>query len=116
MKAPPPLLVLLPPGADPTAAAAVMLQDNDATMERVADRGNAIEMANQPFYRFLAKTYVWHIVASAVALYAFGGLPAFLWGFCFRTAWRALLPALRRLLLGLRCSCAAQAPPRRRGA
>ena len=58
-------------------------------MVRVADRGNAEEMAKQPFYRFVASTYVWHIVASAVALYAIGGLPGFLWGFCFRTAWRA---------------------------
>ncbi len=63
------------------------LLDNDATLARVADRGNASDLAGQPFYRFLASTYVWHVVASAAALFALGGLPWLVWGICVRTAW-----------------------------
>lgn len=37
--------------------------------------------------RFIEKTYVWHIVASFAALYAFGGFPAVVWGGALRTIW-----------------------------
>ena len=30
---------------------------------------------------------MWHIAASAAALYALGGLPWLVWGFCVRTVW-----------------------------
>jgi stearoyl-CoA desaturase (delta-9 desaturase) len=63
------------------------LLDNEATIERVGDRSNAAELASQPFYRFMEKTYMWHIAASAAALYALGGLPWLVWGFCVRTVW-----------------------------
>jgi len=63
------------------------LLDNEATIERVGDRSNAKEMAEQPFYRFLEKTYMWHIAASAGLLFALGGLPWLVWGFCVRTVW-----------------------------
>lgn len=63
------------------------LLDNDATLERVADRSNATDMANQPFYSWLLKTYNWHVVASGALTYLIGGLPMFLWAFCFRTCW-----------------------------
>ena len=63
------------------------LLDNEATIERVGDRSNAAELAAQPFYRFLEKTYMWHIAASALGLYLLGGLPFLLWGFCVRTVW-----------------------------
>ncbi len=63
------------------------LLDNDATLERVADRGNAADLAGQRFYRALAATYGLHVVASAAVLYALGGLPWLVWGFCVRTAW-----------------------------
>jgi len=61
--------------------------DNDATLERVKDRSNAADMASQPFYRFMADTYIWHVVASAALLFALGGLPWLVWGFCVRTVW-----------------------------
>ena len=63
------------------------LLDNGATLERVADRNNAQDMAGQPFYRFIAATYPLHIVASAAVLFALGGLPWLVWGFCVRTVW-----------------------------
>ena len=63
------------------------LLDNQATLERVADRNNAQDMAGQPFYRFIAATYPLHVVASAAALFALGGLPWLVWGFCVRTVW-----------------------------
>ena len=45
------------------------------------------EIAAQPFYRWLEKTYIWHVVAWAAAFYALGGLPWLVWGFCVRTCW-----------------------------
>lgn len=63
------------------------LLDNDATLARVSNRSNAADMAGQPFYRFLATTYAWHVAASAAVLYALGGLPFLVWGFCLRTVW-----------------------------
>ncbi len=58
-----------------------------ATLERVGSRGNTGDLDEQPFYRFIQKTYVWHIVAMFVALYAFGGLPAVVWGGALRAVW-----------------------------
>ena len=63
------------------------LLDSDATLARVANRSNAQDMASQAFYQFIAKTYPIHVVASAVALFALGGLPWLVWGFCVRTVW-----------------------------
>ena len=63
------------------------LLDNEATLKRVGDRSNAQEIAAQPFYRWLEKTYIWHVVAWAAAFYAAGGLPWLVWGFCVRTCW-----------------------------
>jgi len=49
------------------------LLDNDATIKRVGDRSNAKELADQPFYQFLEKTYIWHVMAWAAAFFAIGG-------------------------------------------
>ena len=45
-------------------------------LERVGSRGNTGDLDVQPFYKFIQRTYAWHVVAMFVALYAFGGLPA----------------------------------------
>ena len=58
-----------------------------ATLERVGVRGNTSDMDVQPFYRFIEKTYVWHVVASFVALFLAGGLPAVVWGGALRAVW-----------------------------
>ena len=63
------------------------LLDNEATLKRVGDRSNAKELAEQPFYQFMEKTYMWHVLAWALAFYAIGGLPWLVWGFCVRTCW-----------------------------
>jgi len=63
------------------------LLDHEAVEARVSDRSNANDMHKQWFYRFLEKTYVWHIVASFAALFAIGGWPAVVWGGALRTIW-----------------------------
>jgi len=63
------------------------LLDNEATLTRVSDRSNAVDIASQPFYQWLEKTYMWHVVGWAAAFYALGGLPWLVWGFCVRTCW-----------------------------
>lgn len=63
------------------------LLDDKATQERVHDRSNASDMIKDPFYAHLAKHYVWHVVAQFALLYAFGGLPAVVWGGALRICW-----------------------------
>eukprot|EP00475_Leptophrys_vorax_P043856 TRINITY_DN8580_c0_g1_i1.p1 TRINITY_DN8580_c0_g1~~TRINITY_DN8580_c0_g1_i1.p1 ORF type:complete len:392 (+),score=9.27 TRINITY_DN8580_c0_g1_i1:150-1325(+) len=63
------------------------LLDDKATQERVSVRNNIADMANDPFYNFIEETYVWHIVASVLLLYALGGFPYVVWGFGVRAVW-----------------------------
>ena len=60
-------------------------------------RGNTGDLDAQPFYRFITKTYPLHVVASFAALYAFGGLPALVWGGALRAVW-VRAPALSSTL------------------
>lgn len=41
---------------------------------------NASDLAKQPFYQFLEKTYAFHPIALGVLLYALGGFPFLVWG------------------------------------
>lgn len=41
----------------------------------------------QPFYKFIQRTYAWHVVAMFGALFAVGGLPAVVWGGAMRAVW-----------------------------
>jgi len=61
--------------------------DHTTTISRVGDRSNATDMAKQPFYTWLCDTYVLHMAASLLGLYALGGLPFVLWGGCVRVCW-----------------------------
>ncbi|GJP55276.1 hypothetical protein CLOM_g14256 [Closterium sp. NIES-68] len=63
------------------------LLDDVATQERVGVRNNIADMENDPFYDFIEATYVWHIVASVLLLYALGGFPWVVWGFGVRAVW-----------------------------
>lgn len=63
------------------------LLDNEATLQRVSDRRNAEDLSNQPYYRWLKDTYVWHVAAQFVALYLLGGFPAIVWGGALRMCW-----------------------------
>ena len=56
-------------------------------MERVGDRSNTADMEAQPFYRFIKKTYGWHVVGMFAGLFLLGGLPAVIWGGALRVAW-----------------------------
>lgn len=58
--------------------------DNAASHDRVGNRSNAKEMIEQPFYRFMQKTYSWHIAAAAALTFALGGWQGFVWAFCMR--------------------------------
>lgn len=57
------------------------------TLDRVGTRGNTSDLSCQPFYKFIEKTYAWHIVGMFGLLYAFGGLPAVVWGGALRAVW-----------------------------
>eukprot|EP00850_Spirogloea_muscicola_P007277 SM000036S13321 [mRNA] locus=s36:595281:597438:+ [translate_table: standard] len=63
------------------------LLDDEATQARVGNRGNVSDMAKDPFYRFIEKTYMYHIIGSGIILYSLGGLPFFVWGLALRTVW-----------------------------
>ena len=47
----------------------------------------APNLARMACCRFIEKTYPIHIAASFALLYAFGGLPALVWGGALRTVW-----------------------------
>eukprot|EP00898_Chlorokybus_atmophyticus_P007858 jgi/Chlat1/8073/Chrsp75S00603 len=63
------------------------LLDEKATLKRVGARANIADMESQPFYKWIQKTYIAHPIAFAGLLYAFGGLPAIIWGMCLRVVW-----------------------------
>ena len=58
-----------------------------ATDARAGMRSNCADMERQPFYRWIEETYPLHIMASAVALYAWGGFPYVVWGLAVRAVW-----------------------------
>jgi len=63
------------------------LLDSKATDARAGMRSNCADMERQPFYRWIEETYPLHIMASAVALYAWGGFPYVVWGLAVRAVW-----------------------------
>jgi stearoyl-CoA desaturase (delta-9 desaturase) len=63
------------------------LLDNAATLERVHDRSNVSDMNGDPFYEHLEKWFPVHVGLQFAALYAFGGLPALVWGGALRLVW-----------------------------
>lgn len=44
------------------------------------------QIAGDPFYRFLDRTWRWHQLLLAVPLYLAGGIPFLVWGICVRVA------------------------------
>lgn len=63
------------------------LLDNDVTLARVGNRNNAADMESQWFYRWLQRTWPWHVVGQFAVLYALGGFPAMVWGGALRMCW-----------------------------
>lgn len=58
--------------------------DKKIASDRVGERANIADLSSQPFYRWLEKTYPFHLVGMFGVLYLFGGFPAVVWGGCFR--------------------------------
>jgi fatty-acid desaturase len=44
------------------------------------------EVRNDPFYRFVERTWMWQQLPWAVLFFAIGGLPWVIWGICLRVA------------------------------
>lgn len=61
--------------------------DSSRTEALVGRMSNVKDMDKDPFYLHMQKYYMWHVAASAALLFAFGGFPALIWGFCVRTVW-----------------------------
>ena len=47
---------------------------------QVGARSNIADMAKDPFYLWIEKTYVWHIAGAVALLFAIGGWPYVVWG------------------------------------
>ncbi|KAJ6844576.1 palmitoyl-monogalactosyldiacylglycerol delta-7 desaturase, chloroplastic isoform X1 [Iris pallida] len=61
---------------------------NSASLVRkCGEPSNVGDLAKQPFYRFMRRTYPLHPMALAALLYAVGGFPYLVWGMGVRTVW-----------------------------
>jgi len=61
--------------------------DQKITAERVGNRSNAADLLAQPFYKWLQDTWIYHVALQLGLLFAFGGLPAVVWGGALRFVW-----------------------------
>ncbi|MCO5597003.1 hypothetical protein L7F22_051075 [Adiantum nelumboides] len=61
--------------------------DSNQMSDKVGVRNNVADLAKQPFYRFLQKTYPLHGILAGILLYAWGGLPFLIWGGTLRVTW-----------------------------
>ena len=57
----------------------VLLSNRRACIQ-CGDTDNVGDLARQPFYQFLQKTYIAHPIALVVLLYTAGGFPFLVWG------------------------------------
>ncbi|KAJ9559587.1 hypothetical protein OSB04_004747 [Centaurea solstitialis] len=55
------------------------LLDNSIIMENYKERSNVEDLKSQAFYRFIERTYVWHVLGFAAIVYALGGFPYLVW-------------------------------------
>ncbi|KAF5787114.1 putative acyl-CoA desaturase [Helianthus annuus] len=53
------------------------LFDSGYIMEK--ERNNVEDLKSQAFYRFIKRTYMWHIFGFGALVYAWGGFPYFVW-------------------------------------
>ncbi|CAA7027835.1 unnamed protein product [Microthlaspi erraticum] len=54
--------------------------DGDAILQKCGGEENANDLVRQPFYRFLQRTVVLHLMAFSLLLYFCGGMPFLIWG------------------------------------
>ncbi|PWA65178.1 fatty acid desaturase family protein [Artemisia annua] len=55
------------------------LFDSGYIVDMCKERKNVEDLKSQPFYRFIRKTYLWHIIAFAAVVQALGGFPYLVW-------------------------------------
>ncbi|KAJ0603787.1 putative acyl-CoA desaturase [Helianthus annuus] len=55
------------------------LFDTGYIVEKYKERKNVEDLKSQPFYRFIRRTYLYHILAFTVVVYAFGGFTYLVW-------------------------------------
>ncbi|XP_076904730.1 palmitoyl-monogalactosyldiacylglycerol delta-7 desaturase, chloroplastic-like [Bidens hawaiensis] len=63
------------------------LFDSNYIMEKYQARNNIEDLKSQAFYRFIKRTYMYHIFGFAALVYAWGGFPYLVWIMGVRTAW-----------------------------
>ncbi|KAL8260856.1 hypothetical protein R6Q59_024905 [Mikania micrantha] len=55
------------------------LFDSSFIVEKYKERKNVEDLKSQPFYRFIRRTYLYHLLAFAALVYALGGFPYLVW-------------------------------------
>ncbi|KAD6794626.1 hypothetical protein E3N88_05522 [Mikania micrantha] len=63
------------------------LFDSGYIMEKYQERKNVEDLKNQAFYRFIKRTYMWHIFGFGALVYAWGGFPYIVWILGVRITW-----------------------------
>ncbi|KAI3775002.1 hypothetical protein L1987_49570 [Smallanthus sonchifolius] len=63
------------------------LFDSGYIMEKYKERKNVEDLKSQAFYRFIKRTYLWHIFGFGALVYAWGGFPYFVWIMGVRNTW-----------------------------
>ncbi|XP_076882491.1 palmitoyl-monogalactosyldiacylglycerol delta-7 desaturase, chloroplastic-like [Bidens hawaiensis] len=63
------------------------LFDSGYIMEKYQERKNVEDLKNQAFYRFIKRTYMWHIFGFGALIYAWGGFPYLVWIMGVRNTW-----------------------------
>ncbi|KAJ9537916.1 hypothetical protein OSB04_030649 [Centaurea solstitialis] len=53
--------------------------DSGYIMEKYQERKNVEDLKSQTFYRFIKRTYLWHLFGFWALVYAWGGFPYFVW-------------------------------------
>ncbi|KAL8226146.1 hypothetical protein R6Q57_018703 [Mikania cordata] len=55
------------------------LFDSSFIVEKYKERKNVEDLKSQAFYRFIKRTYMYHVLAFAAIVYALGGFPYLVW-------------------------------------
>ncbi|KAI3684289.1 hypothetical protein L6452_33510 [Arctium lappa] len=63
------------------------LFDSGYIVEKYKERKNVEDLKSQAFYRFIKKTYLWHVLGFATIVYALGGFPYLVWVMGVRLTW-----------------------------
>ncbi|CAH2053593.1 unnamed protein product [Thlaspi arvense] len=62
--------------------------DTGSILKKCGGEENVNDLVRQPFYRFLQRTFLLHVMAFALLLYFCGGMPFLVWGFGVATVVR----------------------------